>query len=94
MGLDTAKNISNKYVNDDFHTTMFWPEPNGGGYHYMKLEGAYNNDSTFYNTHTGGTMGGDYSFRKNNKTHSIEWVFFWWTSRSLFRNFLENSFVN
>ena len=28
----------------------------------MKLEGAYNNDSTFYNTHTGGTMGGDYSF--------------------------------
>ena len=33
MGLDTAKNISNKYVNDDFHTTMFWPEPNGGGYH-------------------------------------------------------------
>jgi len=62
MGLDTAKNISNKYVNDDFHTTMFWPEPNGGGYHYMKLEGAYNNDSTFYNTHTGGTMGGDYSF--------------------------------
>ena len=25
-------------------------------------EGAYNNDSTFYNTHTGGTMGGDYSF--------------------------------
>ncbi len=88
MGLDTAKNISNKYVNDDFHTTMFWPEPNGGGYHYMKLEGAYNNDSTFYNTHTGGTMGGDYSFRKNNKTHSIEWVFFWWTSRSLFRTFL------
>ena len=62
MGLDTAKNISNKYVNDDFHATMFWPEPNGGGYHYMKLEGAYNNDSTFYNTHTGGTMGGDYSF--------------------------------
>ena len=31
-----------------------------------------------------------YSFRKNNKTHSIEWVFFWWTSRSLFRTFLEN----
>ena len=28
----------------------------------MKLEGAYNNDSTLYNTHTGGTMGADYSF--------------------------------
>ena len=62
MGLDTAKNNSNEYVNEDFHTTMYWPEPNGGGYHYMKFEGAYNNDSTFYNTHTGGTMGGDYSF--------------------------------
>ena len=62
MGLDTARNISNKYVNEDFHTTMYWPEPNGGGYHYMKFEGAYNNDSTFYNTHTGGTMGADYSF--------------------------------
>jgi hypothetical protein len=62
MGLDTAKNISYEYVNDDFHATMFWPELNGGGYHYMKLEGAYNNYSTFYNTHTGGTMGADYSF--------------------------------
>ncbi|MBC8265625.1 MAG: hypothetical protein H8E84_01530 [Flavobacteriales bacterium] len=66
MGLDTAKNISNRYVNEDFHATMFWPEPNGGGYHYMKLEGAYTNDSTFYNTHTGGTMGGDYSFNNNS----------------------------
>ena len=62
MGLDSSKNSSNFYVNEDFHSTMFWPESNGGGYHYMKLEGAYANDSTFYNTHTGGTMGTDYSF--------------------------------
>ena len=62
MGLDSSKNSSNFYVNEDFHSTMFWPESNGGGYHYMKLEGAYTNDSTFYNTHTGGTMGADYSF--------------------------------
>ena len=67
MGLDSTKNISNFYVNEDFHSTMFWPEPMGGGYHYMKLEGAYTNNppssaSTFYNTHTGGTMGADYSF--------------------------------
>jgi hypothetical protein len=68
MGLDSINNISNRYVNEEFHATMFWPEPNGGGYHYMKLEGAYNNESTFYNTHTGGTMGGDYSF---NNTNSI-----------------------
>ena len=62
MGLDTAKNISNKYVNEDFHATMFWPEPNGGGYHYMKLEGDFNDSISGYGTHTGGTMGMDYSF--------------------------------
>jgi hypothetical protein len=56
MGLDTAKNINNLYINESYHSAMAWPETNGGGYHYMKLEGAYNNDSTFYNTHTGGTM--------------------------------------
>ncbi len=63
-GLDTSRNISNYYVNEDFHATMFWPDMMGGGYHYMKLEGAYTNDSTFYNTHTGGTMGMDFSFTK------------------------------
>ena len=62
MGLDTIRNINNLYINESYHSAMVWPETNGGGYHYMKLEGAYNNDSTFYNTHTGGTMGGDYSF--------------------------------
>ena len=62
MGLDTSKNINNLYINESYHSAMAWPETNGGGYHYMKLEGSYNNDSTFYNTHTGGTMGDDYSF--------------------------------
>ena len=66
MGLDSTKNITNLYLNEDFHATMAWPEPMGGGYHYMKLEGAYINDSTFYNTHTGGTMGGDYSFNNSS----------------------------
>ena len=66
MGLDSTKNITNLYLNEDFHATMAWPEPMGGGYHYMKLEGAYINDSTFYNTHTGGTMGMDYSFNNSS----------------------------
>ena len=66
MGLDTVKNISNKYVNEDFHSEMFWPEPNGGGYHYMKLEGDFNDSLSGYGTHTGGTMGGDYSFNNTN----------------------------
>ncbi|MGY8988160.1 MAG: MbnP family protein [Flavobacteriales bacterium] len=74
MGLDTNKNISNKYVdegigtNQEFHQTMFWPEIGmngmdmGGGYHYMKLEGDFNDSLSGYGTHTGGTMGMDYSF--------------------------------
>ena len=66
MGLDTDKNISNKYVNEDFHIEMFWPETNGGGYHYMKLEGDFNDSLSGYGTHTGGTMGGDYSFNDIN----------------------------
>ena len=66
MGLNSFNNISNLYVNESFFGIMEWPETNGGGYHYMKLEGAYNNNSTFYNTHTGGAMGGDYSFNNTN----------------------------
>ena len=62
MGLDESMNISDAYLNEGWHATMFWPNMMGGGYHYMKLEGAYNNDSTFYNTHTGSTAGVDYSF--------------------------------
>jgi hypothetical protein len=78
IGLDTTRNTSNEYVNEDFHTKMFWPELMGGGYHYMKLEGNYikleggsNNDAPFYNTHTGGTMGVDYSFNHSDEISLI-----------------------
>lgn len=64
FGLDSTKNISNLYVSEEFHTRMFWPDLMGGGYHYMKIEGRFDNNS-FYNTHTGGTMGVDYSFKKS-----------------------------
>lgn len=53
LGLTSGANISNAYVNEDFHATMAWPEMMGGGYHYMKLEGNFDNETTFYNTHTG-----------------------------------------
>ena len=62
MGLDPLKNNTNYYVQESFHATMIWPETNGGGYHYMKLEGDFNDSLSGYGTHTGGTMGGDYSF--------------------------------
>ncbi len=71
FGLDANTNIADNFINETtFHASMDWPpmiDTNtgmemGGGYHYMKLEGAYNNDSTFYNTHTGPTKGMDFSF--------------------------------
>ena len=82
FGLNTERNISNNYINDYFHSQMVWPDFMGGGYHYMKLEGRFGNDSNFYNTHTGGLNGVDYSFnqsfpinlisRENGNTHYIE----------------------
>ncbi len=90
FGLDANTNIADNFTNETFHASMEWPpmiDPNtgmemGGGYHYMKLEGAYNNDSTFYNTHTGPTMGMDHSFvvsfnmfniNINNSTENLEY---------------------
>jgi len=61
MGLDSDNNISNAYVNENFFGEMEWPDIMGGGYHYMKLEGSFDNILS-YGTHTGGTMGMDYSF--------------------------------
>jgi len=65
LGINSTRNISNLLVNETYHTQMFWPDMMGGGYHYMKLEGAFDNDSTFYNIHTGASMGNDYSITKS-----------------------------
>lgn len=82
FGLNSEKNISNAYLDSNhFHNQMFWPEFMGGGYHYMKLEGKFDNETSFYTTHTGGLDGADYSITKsfpvniisteNGSTHNI-----------------------
>ena len=56
FGLNEKMNVSNAYLAEPVHATMAWPDVMGGGYHYMRLEGAYlHSDGTqhFYNTHTG-----------------------------------------
>jgi len=56
FGLDETMNVSNAYLAEPMHASMAWPDVMGGGYHYMRLEGAYqHSDGTqhFYNTHTG-----------------------------------------
>ena len=42
FGLDEEDNQSGRY-SDPPESNMFWPEPLGGGYHYMKLNGKYVN---------------------------------------------------
>lgn len=64
MGLDSTKNITNLFVNENFFPSFTWPEFLGGGYHYMQLEGDFNTVFNGYATHTGGTNGIDFSFRK------------------------------
>ena len=59
FGLDTTKNVTGRYTNPP-ESNMEWPTPMGGGYHYMKFEGKYMNNTSAvvsFNVHTGGTMG-------------------------------------
>ena len=40
FGLDQEDNVTGLFPNPP-ENNMFWPEPLGGGYHYMKLNGKY-----------------------------------------------------
>lgn len=63
FGLDEVKNVKNKYLNepDNFQSAMEWPAAMGGdmglGYHYMKIEGNFEQtpggSTTGYTTHMG-----------------------------------------
>jgi len=60
FGLDEDMNVSNSHIAESVHGAMAWPDQMGGGYHYMRIEGAYiASDDTqhFYLTHTGSTAG-------------------------------------
>ena len=77
FGIDSVHNISNIFVNFP-EDGMFWPEPMGGGYHMMKLNGKYKNpagDSVFnFNTHIGKgrvIVGADTTMVNNSFTASL-----------------------
>ena len=42
FGLDETDNVTGRFP-DAPEANMFWPEPLGGGYHYMKLNGKWEN---------------------------------------------------
>ena len=83
FGLDEADNTTGRFPNPP-QNAMEWPEPLGGGYHYMKLEGKYLKDGvpTNYNTHTGATGGIPYfveinlpaSFSLDGKENTAELI--------------------
>lgn len=55
FGLNEADNISGRFPNTP-ESNMFWPEPLGGGYHYMKLNGRWrnaNDELVPFNVHLG-----------------------------------------
>ncbi len=67
FGINESQNISG-YLNTVKEVSMAWPDGSqGGGYHYMKLEGKYDSlgietANKSYNIHTGPTMGNHNSF--------------------------------
>jgi len=44
FGLDEEQNTSNRFTNPP-ESDMFWPDMMGGGYHYMKMDLKWKNDS-------------------------------------------------
>ena len=73
FGLDSSMNETGTYTNEP-EINMEWPEMMGGGYHFMKLEGKYNeNDSTIehYHMHTGASAGLPFHFTVNLNQDTI-----------------------
>ena len=63
FGLDEEDNLSGLF-SDPPESNMFWPEPLGGGYHYMKLNGRFVNaagELVPLNTHLGIGQNADHS---------------------------------
>ena len=78
FGIDSNMNVSDTLTTVE-EVSMAWPDGNqGGGYHYMKLEGTYDSlaiDSLNknYNIHTGAIMGSPHDFNVifNNSAFTI-----------------------
>ena len=63
FGLNEEDNRSFRFVNPP-ESNMFWPEHMGGGYHYMKLNGKYQNEDSILapmNIHLGIGQNSDFS---------------------------------
>ncbi|MEN8247869.1 MAG: MbnP family protein [Bacteroidota bacterium] len=63
-GLTPINNVTGS-LGLDLDRLMEWPIPMGGGYHYMKLEGAYLTEGNYFNFHAGAFEGIPYEIDIN-----------------------------
>jgi hypothetical protein len=73
MGIPGADNVSGAYPELDL-ASMGWPDSPPmqlGGYHYMRLEGTWDAGTMGFATHTGPTMGMDFSFEVSMDTDIV-----------------------
>ena len=64
FGIGGEANVSGGLPNRTAYNNMAWPDNMGGGYHYMRLEGLYDDDGEVasFLSHTGPAGGKDFSF--------------------------------
>ncbi len=64
FGIGQEANVSGGLPNETAYNNMAWPDNMGGGYHYMRLEGLYDDDDEVasFLSHTGPTAAKDFSF--------------------------------
>ncbi len=46
VGISDERNNHGELPNEEIHNQMIWPEPMGGGYHFLKMEGYYYNEES------------------------------------------------
>ena len=64
FGIGGEANVTGGLPNRTAYNNMAWPDNMGGGYHYMRLEGIYDDggEVASFLSHTGPAGGGDFSF--------------------------------
>ena len=64
FGIGEEANVNGGLPNETAYNNMAWPDNMGGGYHYMRFEGMYDDGGEVagFLSHTGPTAGKDFSF--------------------------------
>ena len=74
FGIDSSKNQTNKLPNTQNFNNMSWPEINGGGYHYMRMNGVHDSSGSEdgFTTHLGHSKKWDMSTNPPSPTGPLQ----------------------